>query len=187
MLPSISWQITSSGQTKKGTAAAGGMDIFFLPPFPLFFRLPVQRTTGDKSRRTCLSKQDVTSDWKNCGLTSDLWAFYLLLPQDSCNIFFLIIWERCAKCPSRSTAENKEAAVILKQGFFNILIGFLLPLKQSQPGVCILNASGCTVLRYPCTIHLIFLNLYMMFMALWSPQLQDCRYGPRNKHQRPVQ
>lgn len=41
MLPPISWQITSSGQTKKGTAAAGGMDIFFFPPFPLFFWLPV--------------------------------------------------------------------------------------------------------------------------------------------------
>lgn len=93
MLPSISWQITSSGQTKKGTAAAGGMDILSLSSSLSFvFLAPcLQRTTEDKCRRTRLSKQDITSDGKNCALTSDLWAFYLLLPQDSCNIYFLTI------------------------------------------------------------------------------------------------
>lgn len=87
MLPSISWQITSSGQTKKGTDAAGGRDIFFVPHFPLFFWLPVCKGTSaeghfvpphlERHPQTPQTGRTVASPL-TCGAFS-----YLLLSQDS--------------------------------------------------------------------------------------------------------
>lgn len=76
MLPYVSWQITSSGQTKRAPMQLEGWIFSVFLSF-LCFSASLQTTAEGKCRRTLLSpdlerKQDVTSDGKNCSLTSDL-------------------------------------------------------------------------------------------------------------------
>lgn len=79
MLPYISWQITSSGQTKREEMQLEESSLSFV------FLAPCLHTTAeDKCGRTLLSpylerKQGVTSDGKNCSLTSDLFVCVFII------------------------------------------------------------------------------------------------------------
>lgn len=89
--PYISWQITSSGQTERAQMPLEGWIVSVLLSFLCFFWLPVckqlLRTSaeGHFFPLDLEGKQGVTSDGKNCSLTSDLCVCgsLLLLSQDS--------------------------------------------------------------------------------------------------------